>query len=648
MKACTWVITSMVILTIITEIFADVPNYINFQGTLTDSSGNPITGTETMTFSLYTDTVGVSSMWSETHTSVELVDGLFRVQLGSVTPLLPSLLDESSLWLGITVSGNSEMSPLMQVVSVAYSYRVGTVDGATGGTISGKLNIGSGNTNSGSYAFVTGEDNMVEGNWSSIGGGYGNVSIDDYCVIAGGHTNTSTDMYSVIGGGASNATTSSYSTISGGQGNTASGDWATVGGGHNNEATGLLATISGGYNNDAIGASAAVGGGASNLADTAYTTVGGGQVNVASGYSATVGGGWGNGATGNQATVGGGYNNGARGGSSTVGGGASNLADTTYATVGGGGTNMATNFSATVSGGYDNSATERYSTVCGGFNNDATGYNTFVGGGYNNDATGYKAAVVGGDNNLASSDYAVVGGGQENEASNNWTTVSGGRNNIASFRYATVGGGQSNIANEQYATVGGGQTNVASGYCATVPGGCDNTAQGWYSFAAGRRANATADGAFVWGDNTDADITNNIYNRWMARASNGFYLYTNASLTSGTYIPGGGSNWYYITDSTMTRNLRLVDTKSILDNVAQLPIKQWSYNSQDPSIEHIGPMAQDFYKLFHFGADSLGISTIDLDGISLAAIQELHKENQQLKQELNELRSIVEKILSKR
>jgi hypothetical protein len=36
-------------------------------------------------------------------------------------------------------------------------------------------------------------------------------------------------------------------------------------------------------------------------------------------------------------------------------------------------------------------------------------------------------------------------------------------------------------------------------------------------------------------------------------------------------------------------------------------------------------MAQDFWKLFGLGEDSLGISTIDPDGIALAAIQELNK-----------------------
>jgi hypothetical protein len=73
-----------------------------------------------------------------------------------------------------------------------------------------------------------------------------------------------------------------------------------------------------------------------------------------------------------------------------------------------------------------------------------------------------------------------------------------------------------------------------------------------------------------------------------------------------------------------------VDTKAILDKVSAMPIQQWSYKSQDPSIEHIGPMAQDFWKEFHVGDDSLTISTIDPGGIALAAIQELAKENSKL------------------
>jgi hypothetical protein len=74
---------------------------------------------------------------------------------------------------------------------------------------------------------------------------------------------------------------------------------------------------------------------------------------------------------------------------------------------------------------------------------------------------------------------------------------------------------------------------------------------------------------------------------------------------------------------------------------------QWSYKAQDPSIEHIGPMAQDFWKQFHVGDSDTTISTIDPSGIALAAIQELAKkakETDELKAEVAELQAAVQSL----
>jgi hypothetical protein len=128
------------------------------------------------------------------------------------------------------------------------------------------------------------------------------------------------------------------------------------------------------------------------------------------------------------------------------------------------------------------------------------------------------------------------------------------------------------------------------------------------------------------------------------RASGGTWIFSNAAQTSGVLLAAGANAWVAVSDSTKKRNIRLVNTKEVLDKVAALPIKQWSYKSQDPSIEHIGPMAQDFWKLFHIGDDSLGISTIDPAGIALAAIQELQKQNAELKAQNNSLEKQVTEI----
>jgi len=117
--------------------------------------------------------------------------------------------------------------------------------------------------------------------------------------------------------------------------------------------------------------------------------------------------------------------------------------------------------------------------------------------------------------------YGTVGGGQGNTAGGGSNaTVGGGSFNSATGSNATVGGGGRNSAMGSNATVGGGIGNTASGIAATVPGGDSNVA-GNYSFAAGRGAKANHDGAFVWGDSTNADIASTAPNQFLVRASGG-------------------------------------------------------------------------------------------------------------------------------
>ena len=181
------------------------------------------------------------------------------------------------------------------------------------------------------------------------------------------------------------------------------------------------------------------------------------------------------------------------------------------ATISGGGasgaTNRVTDHHGTVGGGYDNQAG----------NGDGTPHNASyatVSGGYKNTASGEFAATVGGGSlNIASGWHATIGGGVANAASS---------------YYATVGGGEENVASGYSATIGGGEENVASGYAATVPGGLLGLASGDYSFAAGRRAKAYHDGAFVWADSTDANFASTGNDQFLIRASGGVGIDTNS------------------------------------------------------------------------------------------------------------------------
>jgi hypothetical protein len=202
-----------------------------------------------------------------------------------------------------------------------------------------------------------------------------------------------------------------------------------------------------------------------------------------------------------------------------------------------------------------------------------------------------------------------------------------------------VGGGSSNTASADYATVGGGQSNAASGQYATVPGGRSNEAVGDYSFAAGRQAKANHQGAFVWADYTVADFASTAVNQFMVRASGGITMYTNSELTSGMYLAASGSSWNAVSDRERKENFAPVDALELLARLAENPITTWNYKAQDPSIRHIGPMAQDFNALIEGlgGEGEKYINTLDADGVALAAIQGLYQLSQEQAARIEEL-----------
>jgi len=315
----------------------------------------------------------------------------------------------------------------------------------------------------------------------------------------------------------------------------------------------------------------------------------------------------------------------------TVGGGAGNQAGDAagstwepFSTVGGGLGNVASSDCSTVGGGNGNAATGSYSTVGGGAQNTAGGEEAAVGGGGGNSASGPDASVGGGLGNAASGFFATVGGGQMNEATGGVAAVGGGEYNQAKGNSATIGGGAYNSAGAG-ATVAGGEANLAYGSYATVPGGTYNSASGAYSLAAGRRASANNAGCFVWGDSTDAGVACNDNNRWVARASGGVYFYSSSDLSTGSYLAAGSGSWSSVSDRALKDNLTPVNGQEVLASLAEIPITTWNYQAQDASIRHMGPMAQDFRNAFGLGESDTAISTVDADGVALAAIQGLYK-----------------------
>jgi len=87
-------------------------------------------------------------------------------------------------------------------------------------------------------------------------------------------------------------------------------------------------------------------------------------------------------------------------------------------------------------------------------------------------------------------------------------------------------------------------------------------------------------------------------------------------------------------DRGIKKELKDIDPQEILTRVATLPITTWQYRD-GPEVRHIGPMAQDFYRLFNVGSDDKTISVTDASGVALASIKALNTRCRELQKRVN-------------
>lgn len=323
---------------------------------------------------------------------------------------------------------------------------------------------------------------------------------------------------------------------------------------------------------------------------------------------------------------------------SLAGGDASNFpgADAPGVAIGGGRNNQAQSCSfATIGGGADHFVTASFATIAGGTNNQASGTSSVIGGGSGNLAESTYATVAGGLNNDANfGNYATVGGGGYNRVEGTGGTVAGGEHNSVLQPHGTVAGGLSNVVSNSRSTIGGGVLNSASGQYATVPGGAGNVAQGDYSFAAGKNATATHANSFIWSDGSDVfgTVRTNSFN---VLAKGGYEFYTGSGI--GVRLAPSGTSWAVISDRNAKKNFTPLDGKTVLAKLAAVPVEQWNYKWEDDTdVPNIGPMAQDFKAAFYPGRDDQSITTLEFDGVEMAAIKGLNQKVDELSDALKQ------------
>ncbi len=613
--------TGLIILVFLANVgLAEIPKMINYQGMLTDDSGDPIDGNPNIVFRIYDDTTGGTQKWTETHSGVPVSNGLFNVILGSDVPI-DTLSFSQQYWLEVQL--DDDTMPRIRFTSVGYAYRAQMAD-----TADYALAAGGGGDNDWTFHITDTADTtlMTGGAWGIAR--YGNV-------LYGNRDSTHVNL-GVSGVTGFDGQNYKYCTVSGGIGNTARGEGTVVGGGQYNDASFDHATVCGGRSNSAINGEA---------------TVGGGYANTASGFRATIGGGSGNAAGGTYGAVGGGLQNTAGGVYAGAFSGYSNLAG-----------DQTTDTAACVGGGYDNAATGQFATVTGGRENNASGNWAAIGGGRYNIASNTCATIAGGYANEATSLYSTVGGGQSNTASEQYTTVAGGFLNSAVGRWSTVAGGIGNNAgdwdNDSAAFVGGGSYNAATSMFATVLGGHGNDNDGAFSVICGGYKDTLtvdADHSMAFGEGVYLDTSYQVVffdgdnsgrlgiNRDDRDGGIDYPIHvgTDATNGNGAHLTADGV-WTNASSRTVKTDFESLDAEQILAQISNLPVESWRYKGSRG--RHIGPYAEDFAQIFAVGTarengtiEDKYLAAADVAGVSLAGVKALIQQNQELRQIVEEL-----------
>jgi hypothetical protein len=134
---------------------------------------------------------------------------------------------------------------------------------------------------------------------------------------------------------------------------------------------------------------------------------------------------------------------------------------------------------------------------------------------------------------------------------------------------------------------------------------------------------ATAEGNYIGFFKGIGSLPGYPNNRYPTIKTDFQYIYFSVQGAYSAYLNMGGvltAN----SDRNKKENFTSVDPEDILAKIGRLPMMQWNYKGESPSIKHIAPIAQDFFALFHLNGDNdKMISSLDPSGIALVGVKAL-------------------------
>jgi hypothetical protein len=395
---------------------AMVPSTMNYQGFLSTTDGQPLDAMVVITFRLYDAPTDGALMWEETQT-VDVVQGVFSVELGSAgSPQTEDLFDQA-LWLSIQVEADTEMQPRQRLTSVGFAQRSGkadTLQGATAAELDQSAHVGDTANPHGVTALQTGaaSEGALVAHVGNVANPHGVTAVQTGAASEGALVALQADLAAALLSiatlqgdlAAANATMASL------QDALAAETAARVA-----AVNGLAASVSAIETNSVLaldgkltltGATAQFTGVNVQVVDGSGATDGvvNGLGNLIVGYNETRG--TGDDRTGSHNLVVGKENNYSSYGG--IVGGRGNTISAVYASVSGGRNNAAIGSYASVSGGDFNNASGLRSSVSGGALNTASGADSSVSGGAGNTASGLRSSVSGGISNAAEGDRSLI------------------------------------------------------------------------------------------------------------------------------------------------------------------------------------------------------------------------------------------------
>ena len=324
-----------------------------------------------------------------------------------------------------------------------------------------------------------------------------------------------------------------------------------------------------------------------------------------------------------------------------------------------GNNNTSGSFHDSIAIGHTNTSTGTDSVAIGENCTAETAY-SFAIGQYCSTSIGSNSMAIGKYAKATGFDSISIGIGTD-DASNAYRNFTGGAKSVA-IGFLSKTNGEQSVAIGQYCTTDGlnsfaigysdstgdavllntSDRNYASGTGAFAIG-CKNQSTGTNSFAIGKynTASATnsfalgtgvkiksnAEGSFVWRSSLSMDTSDDHVKvgsvHFICGPNNGneFRISFGMVSTGINVNSETGYAWANVSDINLKENLVEHIYSDTLARIMEMPIYTYNFKTTASGIKSIGPVAQDFNRLFPSDKDPLSIVDRDMCGVALAGVR---------------------------